>query len=136
MNETDLATAFRENVVNMFTYLNGDGEIFLQLDGDTREDNGMPYVRHTYQVSGAEVVGVGTETKMVKKTGRVYLELFFPLGRGEAHARELATALEHEYTARDFGPQIEIGEPHTTRRYDNDWFVLVVSVPFRAYMFR
>lgn len=131
MTEAELATTLRSRIKTLVAAQAGLG---LALPNERFEDDGQQFVRHSYQVNDAGVIGVGTAKKLRAKTGRVYLEIFWPKNLGEGDAKELATALEAGYRDQQLHQDLSLGEPHTTPRPDNDWFVLVVSIPFRATM--
>ncbi len=131
MTDKDLANVLRTKIRALVANHQGLG---LKLPNEKFEDNGKKHVRHSYQVGDAAVVGVGTAKKLRSRPGRIYAEIFWPKNVGEGEAREISTALEAGYRDAELHNDLRLGEPSTTSRPDNDWFVLVVSIPFKATM--
>lgn len=95
------------------------------------------YLRFSVQTGDAAVTGIGTELKRRTRVGRVFVEVFGPLGEGEGDVTELATEVEQIWrdamvAANSPDPLIYVGEPSSFERPEAERYCQVVSVPFRA----
>lgn len=131
MTPDELATTLRTQIRAVAA---GNGALPLSLPNERFEDDGKPHLRHSYQVGDGAVIGVGTAQKLRARTGRIFIEIFWPKNLGDGDAWEWSTFVEAQYRDQVLHNDLELNEPFTTPRPDSDWFVLVVSIPFRATM--
>lgn len=98
------------------------------------------YVRYSLQTGDAAVIGVGTERKRRRRVGRVYLEVFGPVGAGEGAISQISTALEQilregSETLTRVHDDITLFEPSTFERPEGGRYCQVVNARVQVDLF-